>query len=480
MLGVRRRGFQVTRSPAPAAMALTALQPGVNTDPPVGALYNGFDIDIHAAPTLLGSGDGSSPTQARALIEVMSSSLITPGTNIGLITANGAGSYTGAANDTRWAPVFRPAHNGTAANPIRYVCKYPAARNRSAPSLFSEFRLSNPIPVPSPDNNPVLGVDQAFGDHVHFIGMYANQLFAPPRPSNGTFLISPGRTGVLFEDVWLEQTVNTSVPSDNWDSFYLEGCTNPILRRCYVSGGAGAGNHNYSAVTTYGVIGFLFEYLEFLNVNQGIFIKGSHNTNIWNSGTIRYCKSKNHSVAMVDIAEVDTDPVIVQQCLSIGGTAGVRLVSDGSSVRQINKHVIGCTIVGFAPDGGLAGGVTAGGGAMTGYLLKNNLVQQASGSHHLVDYQGSSTAGTSPLDYNHYHKQSGAATFQQLGSGGLTLAQWRTATGKDTNATEGDPLFVEPSSDNYHLQVGSPALTGSDVGGPRGCYITGAETIGVS
>lgn len=442
-----------------------------------GTLYSGFTPTLYAAPASIGNGSGSSEANARALTLILADTALPPGTIVGMAP----GIYAGAANDTRWEPVFRPRHNGTLANPIRYCAKHAAVRNRSTPSLLCEFRLTNPLPIPSPDNNPVLGVDQAFGDHVHFYGVYANQVFAPPRPSNGTFLISPGRVGTRFADFWLQQTVNPD--DDNWDSIFLEGSVDPVLSNGYISGGNGStanNNHNASAITTYGCRGFLFEYLEFDNVNQAFFIKGSSNgATIWNSGTIRFCKSKNHHVAMVDIAEVHPgENVVIQQCLSIGGTAGVRFAVDGNAARQINKHVINCTIVGFAPLGGISGGITAHGGAMTGYQVKNTIVQQASGSHHVVDYQGFSTSGTSPLDNNHYHKQTGNATFQQSGSGALTLAQWKASTGKEAASTEGNPLFVNPASDDYHLQAGSPALTGSDVGGARGCYITGTEIIG--
>lgn len=69
----------------------------------------------------------------------------------------------------------------------------------------------------------------------------------------------------------------------------------------------------------------------------------------------------------------------------------------------------------------------------------------------------------------------------------LTLAQWQASTSADANSTTTDPLFV--SATDFHLQVGSPALTGGNdiynfYGGgagstiPQGAYVTGTEQIG--
>lgn len=46
------------------------------------------------------------------------------------------------------------------------------------------------------------------------------------------------------------------------------------------------------------------------------------------------------------------------------------------------------------------------------------------------------------------------------GNSTLTLAQWQSQTGQDTNTLVSDPdaLFVDPGNDDYHLKEGSPAL----------------------
>jgi len=59
-----------------------------------------------------------------------------------------------------------------------------------------------------------------------------------------------------------------------------------------------------------------------------------------------------------------------------------------------------------------------------------------------------------------------------------TLANWNAASGFDANSLTSDPLFTNLGLGDFTLQAGSPALTGSSVGGPIGAYITGLEQIG--
>ena len=84
-------------------------------------------------------------------------------------------------------------------------------------------------------------------------------------------------------------------------------------------------------------------------------------------------------------------------------------------------------------------------------------------------------------DYNLYHGRTSEGDYFTYGerTDARTLAEWQAneiavVTGKDANSTVADPLFVNGSSHDYRLQVGSPALTG----GKGGAYPTYRGALG--
>jgi hypothetical protein len=77
------------------------------------------------------------------------------------------------------------------------------------------------------------------------------------------------------------------------------------------------------------------------------------------------------------------------------------------------------------------------------------------------------------------------------GAGATTLAQWQAFGARcDPNGASANPLFVNPSANDYRLQPGSPArslmidVLDLNANGsttdliPAGAYVTGNETIG--
>lgn len=71
---------------------------------------------------------------------------------------------------------------------------------------------------------------------------------------------------------------------------------------------------------------------------------------------------------------------------------------------------------------------------------------------------------------------------QQYGTGALhltTLASFLAATGFPATNKVANPMFVNPTASNYHLQSGSPAIGAADDGSNIGAYPTGNETVGL-
>ena len=107
-------------------------------------------------------------------------------------------------------------------------------------------------------------------------------------------------------------------------------------------------------------------------------------------------------------------------------------------------------------------------------FLNNLMVYSPSG----YGSSGVTSPGTIVSDNNMYFGITANYHWNDEGGGNQSFAYWQSTWGKDANSSYADPLFVDNTAHNYHLQAGSPALTASDTGGPVGAYITGTETIG--
>ena len=144
----------------------------------------------------------------------------------------------------------------------------------------------------------------------------------------------------------------------------------------------------------------------------------------------------------------------------------------------------------------------------------NNIVYlSTTTTYGILDYQceegGTTTCQTvgntmTTLDYNLYYAASGSLTWDDNNNTKTGLASWKSylaatyGTGiREASSTEANPLFVDVTSGagwdtmadpsdidyDFHLQAGSPALTGGRGGSystVRGAYITGTEQIGCS
>lgn len=432
-------------------------------------LYYGYTPTIYAAPADVGTGDGSSEANAMDLMTALVD--MSPGDIVGLIP----GTYSDTGSETSNDPIFKVTDSGTALNPIIVVAKYPAVYNYGTPANLSEIRSSNPTaPSPTiPYNTPVIGAVGA--DYVRFIGLYANMAYAPPRPSNGTFLMQES------DHCWFEACVVDQIQlpdTDNFNALFMRGSNNAVVRNCRFSGGydgTGSTNHNASAITTYGCLDMLIEHNEFPDANGGIFVKGSHFASIGNSGDIRYNVATDCSQSLCEVAVVEPSSagVDVYQNLSIRCRQGV--VFDASAAAWCtDTRVYNNTLVDAVQACVQMDATTA----LTNCTVKDNVIAfTASSSAKAISSAGSIT----PVDCNYNLLSEAGGSFQGDNNGstytGLTgPTGWQTGSGEDANSTEESPGFTNVGADNYRR---AGADTSSSTGGKRGCYITGTEEIGV-
>lgn len=85
-------------------------------------------------------------------------------------------------------------------------------------------------------------------------------------------------------------------------------------------------------------------------------------------------------------------------------------------------------------------------------------------------------AGTFTSNYNFFDSYT---NFIISGSGSGNMSWWQSNSGLDLNSSEGNPEFINPAGEDFHLTVNSPARTAGQGGVVAGAYITGVECIGL-
>lgn len=95
----------------------------------------------------------------------------------------------------------------------------------------------------------------------------------------------------------------------------------------------------------------------------------------------------------------------------------------------------------------------------TNNVFKNNIVYSTSQGL-LVNNFTKSTGDPADVDYNLYHSPSSTTAFVWVGKTYNGLGSYQAATGKDPHSHFGDPLFVNGSTPDLHVQPNSPAVDG--------------------
>ena len=97
--------------------------------------------------------------------------------------------------------------------------------------------------------------------------------------------------------------------------------------------------------------------------------------------------------------------------------------------------------------------------------FKNNLLYQPSKDEfHQILYLDSFTGTKLNFDYNMYYKPN-PEYFYTGNYGNINFAPWQAYINADSHSTLQDPLFTNPSNDDYSLRSGSPAINaGTNVG----------------
>jgi parallel beta-helix repeat protein len=211
----------------------------------------------------------------------------------------------------------------------------------------------------------------------------------------------------------------------------------------------------------------------------GIYLVTSTRVDIVGNTASRNAKRFDRSASGIRLYDSDAN-TIVSNVTHHNEDSGIELVtnSDGNTIAgnvayQDGDHGIDLVnsrnnrIVANSVYRSVTSGINVEGGS-TGTTLANNIAvdngidsPRARGN---LRVDSASTSATT-LDYDLVHQSvQGQQNFNWNGSGYATLAQFRAVAGEEDHGIEADPRWVSPSTADFGLDLGSPAIDSADSG----------------
>lgn len=454
-----------TRSPASVTHGYTVTHYVAPYAQVSGATSDGQDQGATAYSNATNSGTpctfGTSLARASAgnVIELAS----------GVYDAVGTSGGDGAA--------FQVGVTGTSGSKIIYTAKYPAAYNAS-----NRTQLRN-------TDTPVAGVLEApvikLNSHAIVDGLYFSYADGGLPSTRGVIYFGFSVTGAEIRRCRFDRTdLGSSDDGDNFNCIQYHTSTDCKILDChFYNGYDDGGSHNEACITTYDGANLTIEHNYFENVTIGIFIKGNANDGTY--GFVRYNHLKNcfrpvelsatHG-SNTNVLEIAQNLITLQDATA--DQSGLATLSFDNSAPQNRYFLIHHNTIINGSTGSQPIYYESGWNG-TGCVFRDNIVASfVNTSQPTVNVQGALTNWTT-WDYNRYYENGNTIEYYLNPTLYNSIANWRTASSRDTNSTEGDPGFSDQASGDYHLAGGSPCLTLSSTSGPLGCYITGSEEIGL-
>lgn len=413
------------------------------------------------------------------------------------------GVYVGQVNTgSQWNSSFRPTNSGGFGNEIVFFAQYPAATNVGSTSLYSE--INRPLTVSTGGAvGACIGVDAQ--DYVVLDGFYCDESACRAGPSAGLIQLHDAqychirrclvdRTDVTDYNTW------SGASGYNGNAFFAFASHHSTLSDCYVFGNGGMTNQNDSAFELYCSEYFTVQYSTWLNCGPAIFIKAEKAVdlpNITTNTAVKY--NKAHSYDCIQIKDSRSVEVSYNECVATN-RAFFWNNPDFSEAGQ--KCLLTChhnTLI-ASMSSASAGCIYIRGNAMqiatTAEIRDNICVGYNSGNGYLYLAESAWAADDlndiARFNYNVYHDRDGSPRWDDPGFAvQTTMAGYQSAQAAlwdadsygreiEQDSQYSDPDFVNFASGDYKLNSnGQAALTASSTGGVVGCYVTGAEEIGV-
>jgi parallel beta-helix repeat protein len=396
------------------------------------------------------------------------------------------GNHSIAGTGTRFDPAYNPVNEGTAVSPLVF------------------YTTTNSVLALSSSEGAVIGYSAR--DYVIWDGFRINGVDSPTTSDTGHVDVDLC-TGVELRNLRVigDGSRDYSAIGGNYNAIRFEDCDECRAYNCELSeifedGGTYGGNTD--GIGTYDCRNLTIEHCTIYNCGQGIYIKGQHGADTDQEQTdviIRYnriydCGSSGIGILGVQRVQIYQNIIYYvvrgeRGILVFGWPAANGSPSSPTDADIYNNTIDGCRYgVSYLANGNNSA-------HYNNIRVWNNVVYR--GLYAFGNEDTMTTYGDVDHQHNVYNGQTAGssriALYAESGSQQYyTLVQWKAAlsgNGADNQdsvspaAIGSDPLFVDVSSRDYHLQVGSPArdhgrtFAGATV--HAGAYITGSETIGV-
>ncbi|MEQ1794890.1 MAG: right-handed parallel beta-helix repeat-containing protein [Nitrospira sp.] len=391
-----------------------------------------------------------------------------------------AGTYSTAGTDNRFDPAYNPANSGTPGNPIIFQAQGAVTLTLSS------------------SRGPVIGANAK--NYIMWKGFTINEVNATTHADTGSVTILSS-TGSSVENLILDGNGDPGY-GDNHPGIRIEhsvGITarNNMVRNYRTSG---VNQVNGAGIQVYNSKGLTIEHNEIYNSGSGIFLKaiGFNGDTATPSeysdmqDVIRYNLIHDVAHGLVHHRHYHSSSTIyvlwyqnIVRDATLGGITLWGFPGDGpSNSRFINNTVDGAV-----------NGIYLKAETLTNNwnnLIQNNLITRS--ANYSVFNEPATGAASFELDRVTF-AENWYWTFPVLlvdSSGNKTLPQLQsTYPGQEVGGTSGvNPSYVNAGGNDFHLSIGSPALTAGravlSIGGadgatiPVGAYITGDEVIGLT
>lgn len=344
-----------------------------------------------------------------------------------------AGVYTTTQTlGQRDLPTYNPVNTGSAGNPIVFR----AASGEHV--ILQGFSGTT--------DGALIGANNR--SYITWDGFIINEPAIATSPDTGPVVVWNSNNITLQNLTIIGKTADWN---DNHNGIRLEFVTDSLVRSNRISGIRNAPNNgNGAAIMVYDSEGIVFEYNEIRDSGGGIFLKGR------NPGPfiLRY-NVLHHidgaAITILGVADGGGSSNEIYQNLVYNSREGI-IFSSIDAAGPANVDVVNNTFH------NLSSAAVYIDDDDTGYadlVIRNNLFTGARTGIQAEELPNASALNDFNINNNTYF---GFNQMARLDYDDLSLSQWQSQTGKDSNSTANDPLYVNQGQNDFTLSAGSPAI----------------------